>query len=318
MRREIGIYAIKNIQKGKMYIGQSIDIKARWRQHLKNLRKNTHIAKYLQNSFNKYGENSFIYGVIEYCTKEKLNEREYYWINYYNTFIKGYNQTIPNPKTGKRTYTSEQLIQHAINGKNQWDRLSKKEKLDRLNLLVQNRPDVSKSISLYNKDTFEKELEFKCFKDCGEYFGKTHKRIANIITKLGNFEKVTYKGYIFIKEGDTLDLWKERKLKHEEDVKNNILKYRELQAANKPKKELLPLEVRKESWRQNSIKSKEVLRSSGKYKIKVFIAETGEFYKEYNLLQDACDDLGLNRKRINKNAWNKTKIYKGYIFEKQY
>ena len=319
MKREIGIYAIRNLQNGKMYIGQSINIYGRWKEHLKNLRDNSHYAKYLQHSFNKYGENGFIYGVIEYCSKEELNEREYYWINYYNTFNEGYNQTIPNPKTGKRSYTEEQLKQHSINAKNQWNKLSKQERLNRIKLLEQIRPDASKSVTLYNKDTFEMELEFKGFKDCAEYFNKSHKQMAKIIQKLYNFDRITYKGYIFIKEDDTLYSWKERKLKHDIESENNILKLKERRAANKkPKKELLPVEVRNNIWKQNATIASETLRNSGKYKVKVYIAETGEFYKEYNLIRDACEDLGLNRKRLSKTTWKKTKQYKGYIFEKQY
>lgn len=317
MVRVSGIYAIHNLISGKKYIGQSINCTKRYYEHFKLLRAGTHHSKHLQHSFNKYGEKVFIFGIIEECPKEQLCLREHYWIKYFDSYNNGYNSTEITEKGG-RIYSEEDKKIYSNRGINQWNKLTIKEKKRVIQTLNDNRPDVSKSVTLYNKDTFEKELEFKCFKDCGKYFGKTHKRIAKIIQKLYYFNNITYKRYIFIKEGDTLDLWKERKLKHEENVKNNILKYRELQAANKPKKELLPIEVKKESWRQNAIKASKALRNSGKYKVKVFIAETGEFYKEYNLLQDACDDLGLNRKRINKNAWNKTKIYKGYIFEKQY
>ena len=90
------------------------------------------------------------------------------------------------------------------------------------------------------------ELEFKCFKDCAEYFNKSHKQIGKIIQKLYNFDRITYKGYIFIKEDDTLDSWKERKLKHDIESENNILKLKEKRAANKKaKRELLPVEIRR-------------------------------------------------------------------------
>ena len=60
--RVIGIYAIKNIATGKMYIGKSIDCQTRFRKHFLNLRRNEHHSRSLQNSYNKHGEKVFIKG----------------------------------------------------------------------------------------------------------------------------------------------------------------------------------------------------------------------------------------------------------------
>ena len=76
-----GIYQIKNLVNGKMYLGQSVDIRTRWWQHKSQLRLNKHINTYLQNSWNKYGEDNFEFSVIEFCEIDKLDEREIYWIN---------------------------------------------------------------------------------------------------------------------------------------------------------------------------------------------------------------------------------------------
>lgn len=76
-----GIYKITCIENNKIYIGQSKNIKYRFGQHLLLLRKNTHFNRHLQFSFDKYGEDSFKFEVIEYCDKDKLTERESYWIN---------------------------------------------------------------------------------------------------------------------------------------------------------------------------------------------------------------------------------------------
>ena len=86
MNKEIksGIYAIVNKINGKMYIGSAINIEKRWKLHkyLFKLNKN---SKYLQREVNKYGEDNFIFKVIEYVEKEKLIEREQYWIDRYNS-----------------------------------------------------------------------------------------------------------------------------------------------------------------------------------------------------------------------------------------
>lgn len=89
----IGIYKIENIINGKVYVGQSVNIKQRWAEHRSMLRNNYHENQHLQNAWNKYGEENFIHSIIEECTQEQLNEREKYWMDYYESYKreKGYN-----------------------------------------------------------------------------------------------------------------------------------------------------------------------------------------------------------------------------------
>ena len=81
----IGIYTITNKINNKKYIGQSQNIKVRWKNHKAELRHNHHSNTYLQNSWNKYGEHNFEFKIIEECNIEKLDEKEMYWIEFYNT-----------------------------------------------------------------------------------------------------------------------------------------------------------------------------------------------------------------------------------------
>lgn len=79
----IGIYSIVCLKNSKIYIGQSKHIEVRWLEHKDELKKGTHQNKHLQNAWNKYGENSFVFSVIEECEEDNLTKREQYWIDYY-------------------------------------------------------------------------------------------------------------------------------------------------------------------------------------------------------------------------------------------
>ena len=87
----IGIYKIENTKTNKFYIGQSINIHNRWKQHKSALTSNRHHSIKLQNSWNKHGYLNFKFEVIEECEVSKLNDRELYHIEKHNAKINGYN-----------------------------------------------------------------------------------------------------------------------------------------------------------------------------------------------------------------------------------
>lgn len=103
-----GIYLIKNLINNKVYVGQSINIKARWSEHKRKLNKNCHDNLHLQNSWNKYGANNFEFKVIEECDLDSINEREIYYIYKYNSacYENGYNKTLGG-QDSTRAYTDE-------------------------------------------------------------------------------------------------------------------------------------------------------------------------------------------------------------------
>lgn len=79
-----GIYKI-TINGYYIYIGQSNRLRYRINTHIKELKENKHYNKKFQNVFNKY-PNTIKFEVVEYCDVDKLDEREMYWIAYYNSF----------------------------------------------------------------------------------------------------------------------------------------------------------------------------------------------------------------------------------------
>lgn len=90
----IGIYKITNTINNKCYIGQSVNIEHRWIEHKSAARNYSQKnSSALYNAINKYGIENFKFEIIEETSIEKLDEREKYWIQYYDTYYHGYNLT---------------------------------------------------------------------------------------------------------------------------------------------------------------------------------------------------------------------------------
>ena len=89
-----GIYKITNLSTKQSYIGQSVNIQDRIKQHIKcGLGIDASHTNMLYNSMQKYGVWSFAFELIEQCSKEQLNEREKFYISLYQTDKFGYNMT---------------------------------------------------------------------------------------------------------------------------------------------------------------------------------------------------------------------------------
>jgi group I intron endonuclease len=81
----IGIYKITNRINGKSYVGQSINMEKRFKEHLYKQ------DAYIDRAIHKYGKDNFNFEILEQCSQEDLNEKERYYINKLNTKQKGYN-----------------------------------------------------------------------------------------------------------------------------------------------------------------------------------------------------------------------------------
>ena len=99
------IYKITNIQNNKVYIGQTIrPVKDRFNRHISDALNNiidTHFARAIR----KYGKENFQIEIIDTAQNQnELNEKERYWIQYYNSVEEGYNETDALSKCGGNTY----------------------------------------------------------------------------------------------------------------------------------------------------------------------------------------------------------------------
>ena len=113
----IGIYKITNKVNNKCYIGQSTNIERRWVDHqVPSVWNNPRSESYnypLYIAFRKYNLNNFTFEIIEECLPEELNEKEVYWIKYYNSYLQGYNQT----PGGNNTSTTIPIYQYDLFGR---------------------------------------------------------------------------------------------------------------------------------------------------------------------------------------------------------
>lgn len=87
----IGVYKITNKVNGKMYIGGSINMESRRIDHFKPSRINRFKHLPLYEAMIKFGRENFEFEILEEVTKEKLDNREEYYIDKYNTVDDGYN-----------------------------------------------------------------------------------------------------------------------------------------------------------------------------------------------------------------------------------
>ena len=88
------IYKITNNLNQKIYIGKTLStIEKRWREHCHDCYNERCGNRPLYAAMRKYGIENFIIETVEECSDEVLNEREIFWIEYYNSFKNGYNAT---------------------------------------------------------------------------------------------------------------------------------------------------------------------------------------------------------------------------------
>ena len=112
------IYKITNLINNKCYIGQTTkSIEERWNRHKRDaFNKEKYNYEYpLYRAFRKYGIENFSFEIIEECETSELNEKEIYWINYYNSAkSKGYNQSLGG-KGNKTLNLNEQEVINKYN-----------------------------------------------------------------------------------------------------------------------------------------------------------------------------------------------------------
>lgn len=111
------IYKITNQVNQKSYIGKtSKTIEFRWLEHLREANKPERESRPLYRAIKKYGQENFKIEEIEQCSEENVEEREVFWIKYYETYEKGYNATLGGD--GKAYLNRKKILEDYLKTKN--------------------------------------------------------------------------------------------------------------------------------------------------------------------------------------------------------
>lgn len=122
-----GVYQIRNLQNNKVYIGSTNCFNRRKDEHFTNLRNNHHVNPHLQYAFNKYGEENFIFEILEHVDEEdNLIKREQFWFDVINPCNESVGYNILNEATDvKRVPISEETkikISNSRKGTPAWNK----------------------------------------------------------------------------------------------------------------------------------------------------------------------------------------------------
>lgn len=109
LMNKCGIYIFTNLCNGNRYIGSSKNLYNRLHEHYHNLINNKHHNKHFQSAWNIYGEDMFIYGILELCNFSNQYEREQFYITSVQPEYNKTDNVIANTGTQVSKETKKQI-----------------------------------------------------------------------------------------------------------------------------------------------------------------------------------------------------------------
>lgn len=198
------VYKVSNNFSDKVYIGITRNsIEYRWSQHLYD-------CEYVDNKFYKamreYGKQNFKCEIIEEIDNSILEEREKYWINYYDSYKNGYNSTLGGD--GHVRYSDEELISLWEQGLNV-SQICNELKCERHTIYKR----LSSIIPNFTEENFQRvyaarrEPRLKQIEELWNQ-GKTNQEIAKIL----NIDRHVPKRYLQRLESFSEEEWEKRNI----------------------------------------------------------------------------------------------------------
>lgn len=190
------IYLIENKINGKKYVGQtSYSITQRFQEHIRN--SNRFPERTLYRAFHKYGIDSFDLILLEEVEEKELSQRECFWIQKFNTYQNGYNETLGGE--GTSLYNKEEIIEQyqkiqCINDVAilfNCDRSTVQRILTTANIPIKENTKIiqeryGNNLTAYNPKTKEKIKSFSSQSQAGEWIIQQQK------TTITNIKKLSY------------------------------------------------------------------------------------------------------------------------------
>lgn len=210
-KNKSGIYCIKCIITDKVYVGKSINLYERFKSHTTALnRKSKDENSYLIRAWHKYGSENFEYLVLEYCSKDKLKEKELYWIDKLNSLDKSKGYNLRRDTSGGMIPSDETRLKLSKAQINRFKKQSERNKLGKKSKeFWKNNPDVKLEMA---KKVSQSKLKFDFLKyDKEGNLLKTYVTIKEIIEENPTYKwqniysvcngyKKTYMGHVWKKQ----------------------------------------------------------------------------------------------------------------------
>jgi group I intron endonuclease len=200
------IYKITNNINNKCYVGKTErTIQIRWLEHTRLSMRNVDLPLY--RAFLKYGIDNFSIEEVEECDNTVIDEREIYWIDYFDAYTKGYNCTAGG-EGGLQTYDEniDNIIERYLNGE-RLDQLCKeyhyeymcvRREMEERGIVINTfaGPEkLSKKIYAINPITLEVVAEYASISAAGRALceeGKNPRAISNHIGKQKDTKHITH------------------------------------------------------------------------------------------------------------------------------
>ena len=161
-----GVYKITNLVNGKVYIGQSINIKNRWKDHINALNRNDSSCTLLQRAWNKYKQVNFSFEILELCSEDKLDDVEIKYIEFYDSVNNGYNIELGGNTNKHLSAETKQKISNAKCGMRHSEETKRKMSQSRMG---ENNGMYGKTHSEESKRKMSESKKGKPGHACSEY-----------------------------------------------------------------------------------------------------------------------------------------------------
>ena len=157
------IYSILNKRNGKIYVGQTIQGRKRFKKHKSELDNHNHPNSHLQNAWDKYGSDAFEFNVLENCSDDKLDDNEIWWIDYFDSTNqdKGYNLRSGGNSNFIVSDETRKKLSDINKGENHWN-YGKSHSLETRNKISESMRNAVNP--MHNKSVREKVSNTKCVK----------------------------------------------------------------------------------------------------------------------------------------------------------